>query len=202
MTDNPLIRLIDDDKNLSDAMRFMLMSEGWESIYYESAEEFLKRDDFSRPGCIVLDYQMPGINGAELQEIIRKKNINLPIIFLTAHADVDFAINVFRNGAKNILKKPVDPLTFLSAVAEVIEKSKNEASSDEYNQKFSELTKRERQVLLMVSSGLMNCQIASRLELSERTIEAHRASGYRRLGVKTLSELNRFLFHIDSKFKK
>ena len=202
----PVVRLIDDDETLCDAMRFMLMSEGWTVRTYTSPVRFLKEEDLTTPGCIVLDYRMPELTGTELQDLLIKRGCRLPILFLTAHADLDMAISVFRKGANDVLKKPVNAAEFLNAVAAAVERDmkdrRPEGRSEVYRDKFRTLTPRERQVLLLVSRGLMNCQVAARLSLSERTIEAHRASGYRRLGIRTVGELSRLLEHIPEDERK
>ena len=195
-----LVRIVDDDASLCDALRFMLRSEGWTSASWTSASQFLEEDDKTRPGCVILDYQMPGINGVELQQIMLHRGWSQPIIFLTAHGDMDMAINVFRRGAADVLKKPVNAAQFLSAVASAVQKDEQQrsctnASSHEL-ELLNQLTPREAEVLGLVALGLMNCQVASRLYISERTVEGHRASGYRRLGVKTLAELHLFIKRI------
>ncbi len=202
----PLVRLVDDDASLCDAMEFMLRSEGWRVRTWTSAVDFLREDEPGTPGCVVLDWQMPDITGTEVQEILIRRGRTQPVLFLTAHADLDMAIHVFRKGAKDLLRKPVDTDEFLNAVAAAVERDlKARRLSDpegRFAERFETLTPRERQVLLLVSRGLMNCQAASRLNLSERTIEAHRASGYRRLGIRTLGELTRFLEHVPEDMKK
>ena len=102
-----VIRIVDDDEGFGDAIRFMLKTDGWLVSYYSETGTFLKKDDPDVPGCIILDYQMPLVNGLEFQDILAHKGYRQPIIFLTAHADVDMAISAFCSGAADILKKPV-----------------------------------------------------------------------------------------------
>ena len=192
-----LIRIVDDEAAHCDALRFLLMTEGWEAKTWTSAVEFLKQEHDEQPGCIILDYQMPELNGVELQEMLLRKGIQLPVLFLTAHADVDMAIRIFKKGANDLLKKPIVPDELIAAVATAVEKDYERRRK--INPKianlalFEELTVRERQVLVLASRGLRNGQIATRLNLSERTVETHRANGYRRLAVKNLQELEAFL---------
>ncbi len=197
---NPVVRIVDDDEIHGDALQFMLQSEGWEVRTYASCRDFLLRDDLETPGCIVLDYQMPDILGTEAQELLLARGCERPILFLTAHADLDMAIRVFKKGANDLLKKPVDADEFLKAIASAVERDLEHfrRADPEYvwRERFASLSPRERQVLRLVAMGLMNCQVAARLGLSERTIEVHRANGYRRLGIKTLGELMRFLEHV------
>ena len=196
-----LIRIVDDNAPHCDALRFMLYAEGWKVKTWTSAQAFLKEDYPEQPGCVVLDYQMPGINGVELQELMIRRGYTQPILFLTAHADVDMAIAVFRKGARDVLKKPVEPAVFLKAVADAVAKDqesrKRLSSSERGRLKLQALTQRERQVVDLVMHGLLNCQVAQRLSLSERTVETHRANAYRKLGVSNLQELRRCMTAVD-----
>lgn len=195
-----VIRIIDDDEGFGDAIRFILRMDGWMVSYYSDVSSFLKKDDPEVPGCIILDYMMPNVNGVECQELLIKKGYRQPVIFLTAHADVDMAITVFRQGAYDVLKKPVSSEDLLSAVRKAVREDFIKAESDvrvtKYHELFDSLSQREKQVVSMAVSDLMNHQIAQRLNLSERTIETHRANAYRKLGIKDLVQLKEFMKHI------
>ena len=193
-----VIRIVDDDEGFGDAIRFMLKTDGWLVSYYSETGTFLKKDD---PGCIILDYQMPLVNGLEFQDILAHKGYRQPIIFLTAHADVDMAISAFRSGAADILKKPVSSEILLEAVERAVESDFAFRQKDfrivRYQEFYDALTQREKQILNSVNAGLMNYQIAQRLGLSERTVETHRANAYKKVGVKDLQQLKEFLSHVD-----
>ena len=162
-----VIRIVDDDEGFGDAIRFMLKTDGWLVSYYSETETFLKKDDPDVPGCIILDYQMPLVNGLEFQDILAHKGYRQPIIFLTAHADVDMAISAFRSGAADILKKPVSSEILLEAVERAVESDFAFRQKDfrivRYQEFYDALTQREKQILNSVNAGLMNYQIAQRL---------------------------------------
>ena len=196
-----VIRIVDDDEGFGDAIRFMLKTDGWLVSSYSETGTFLKKDDLDVPGCIILDYQMPLVNGLEFQDILAHRGYRQPIIFLTAHADVDMAISAFRSGAADILKKPVSSEILLEAVERAVESDFAFRQKDfrivRYQEFYDALTQREKQILNSVNAGLMNYQIAQRLGLSERTVETHRANAYKKVGVKDLQQLKEFLSHVD-----
>ena len=196
-----VIRIVDDDEGFGDAIRFMLKTDGWLVSYYSETGTFLKKDDLDVPGCIILDYQMPLVNGLEFQDILAHRGYRQPIIFLTAHADVDMAISAFLSGAADILKKPVSSEILLEAVERAVESDFAFRQKDfrivRYQEFYDALTQREKQILNSVNAGLMNYQIAQRLGLSERTVETHRANAYKKVGVKDLQQLKEFLSHVD-----
>lgn len=196
-----VIRIVDDDEGFGDAIRFMLKTDGWLVSYYSETGTFLKKDDLDVPGCIILDYQMPLVNGLEFQDILAHRGYRQPILFLTAHADVDMAISAFRSGAADILKKPVSSEILLEAVERAVESDFAFRQKDfrivRYQEFYDALTQREKQILNSVNAGLMNYQIAQRLGLSERTVETHRANAYKKVGVKDLQQLKEFLSHVD-----
>ena len=196
---SPVIRLVDDDEDLREGLAFMLESEGWKVRCFVGGEDFLARDNPAEPGCAIFDYSMPGMDGLELQRKAAGLQYPHPIIFLTAHADLDMAISAFRSGAVDLLKKPVDNRQLLETVARAVEKD-SAAGEDfaEEKKRWDRLTARERQVLKLVLSGLMNYQISERLGLSERTVENHRGNAYGKLGVRTLAELAQFLERIKT----
>ena len=189
-----LVRLVDDDLDLLEGLTYMLEEEGWKVRTYPNAESFLELDDKNTPGCIVLDYIMPRVTGVELQQILEKRGFKQPVLFLTAHADLDMAISVFRKGAENLLKKPVDPDELLEAIQKAVERDRRQRGEVKQSAgRYAALSEREREVIRLVNEGLMNNQIAERLGLSERTVESHRFHAYQKIGISTAKELRRFL---------
>ena len=103
-----LIRIVDDDAEMRESLEFQLSTEGWKSRSYASAEAFLETDDVMVPGCLILDIRMPGLSGLQLQELLKKKDYSLPILFITAHGDITMAVEAVKNGAFDFLPKPLD----------------------------------------------------------------------------------------------
>ena len=194
-----LIRIVDDYEPFADAICFLLLSKGLRAVVHASAEKFLEQDDPSVPGCLILDYQMPELNGIETQRKLLDKGWRWPVIFMTAHADVDMAITAFKQGACDLLQKPVAPDVLIAAVETSLEKVRAgmRHHHDEVCGLFEGLTNRERQIVKLAAAGLANQQIADRLGISERTVEAHRSAAYRRLNVKCLEELQAFIRDMD-----
>lgn len=193
----PLVRVVDDDEELRESLVFLLHIEGWDAVGYGSAEQFLSDYMPSRCGCNVIDVRMPGMDGLELFERLNELQSKVPIIFLTAHGDIDMAVHVLRNGAVNFLQKPIEPQKFVAAVAEAVEvdrKRRNQIPDvQEAKQLMGKLTKREVQILRLLSRGLLNQEVASALGISQRTVEAHRASIYHKVGKKSIAQISEML---------
>ena len=192
-----LVRLVDDDAGVRDALTAFLQMADYETVAYASAADFLEKDDHNRPGCVVLDVRMPDMNGLELQAEMKRRRITLPIIFLSAHGDIEMAAEAVRAGAKNFLVKPPKPekLTALidEATAECETQYRNRAYGEKLQAVWATLTPAEAQVAVMVAKGLTNSVIAEALEVGERTVRSHREAVYRKLDVENAVELGDFL---------
>ena len=188
-----LIRIVDDDTDHTDSLIFLLESEGWDAVGYPSAEDFLTKDATSVEGCLILDIRMNGLNGIELQEEMKRRSINLPIIFLTGHGDVEMAVQAMKFGAKDFLQKPIKPEKLIQAISKITTEQKEKKdfgnSLQYWEDKLSLLTKRERDVIELSAVGLLNQDIAERLNISKRTVHTHRLNSYKKLGLHSLSEL-------------
>ena len=198
MDRNVLIRIIDDDEDLLESLQFLLESEGWRVKTYSRASDFLTEDASSVMGCVISDIRMPNMTGLELQKEMLKRHLHLPIIFLTAHGDIDMAVTAIKNGAVEFLQKPVNQERLLTSVSECVRKSAKGYSLlnfdvFEVHRRWDSLTEKEKTVIQFISSGLLNKEIAERLGNSVRTIENHRASALKKLQVHTLAEINQIL---------
>ena len=191
MTQPSVIRIVDDDPHIHDALAFTLESEGFAVRHYFSAEEFLASDFLSDPGCLVLDVRMGRMSGPALQREMAARRITLPVIFLSAHGDIETAVGTMEAGAVTFLTKPVRTDRLLEAVGRALERRPAEALPDAQNAKSAceSLTDRERQVVLLACAELTNRQIAERLELSVRTVEFHRAGAMRKLGAHSAGQM-------------
>lgn len=190
-----LVRIVDDDPSFCDAITYMLTLEGWEVKSYRSVKDFIKDDTPSRDGVLLLDVHMPDINGLALQEKLIDGNYQQPIIFITAHGNVDLAVEVLRKGAYHFLQKPIKPKVLLDAIGEAfafVQEKKDPLGNDsEISTKIDALTSREKEVAALLSEGLLNSEIAKQLHLSIRTIEVYRANVYLKLGVKNVAAVAR-----------
>lgn len=191
--ENALIRIVDDDASVRDALVYMLEQEGFDTVAYASAEEFLVNDMPSRPGVVVLDVRMPGMSGTRLQDEMIERRIDTPIIFLTGHGDVDMAVKALRKGAYHFLQKPVDTDELVRTLRECLEKTRRGLTAEEAREAIGLLTPRERQIAKLLLQGVPNHGIAERLSLSVRTVENHRTSLYRKLRVNSYEELKSLL---------
>jgi two-component system response regulator DctR len=192
-----LIRLVDDDDMLRASLEFLLRAEGWDVKGYASAELFLREDAPSVPGCIVLDVRMERMSGIELQqELVRRGNL-LPIVFLTGHGDMQMAVEAMKRGAVDFVAKPIDPEAFVAAIRAALRKTRlKNAGIPERSEavaRYALVTDREKETLRLLARGLLNREVASRLAISERTVEGHRASAFKKLGIRTVSDLVLFL---------
>lgn len=196
-----LIRIVDDDIALLKALRLSLELDGWNVNTYNMASDFLDEDDNMNPGCLILDYQMPEMNGLELQQFLVDQGVSLPIVFLTAHAEVEIVIKAFREGAYDFLLKPVDPEALTASITKAIEKreKRNEALKNESPEAlYTMLTEQQKRVARLVARGLTCAIIDERLGKSKRTIERHRGNVMRQLQCNSPEQLRNLLKNINA----
>lgn len=190
-----LIRVVDDDDALREALIFVLKMEGWEVAAYASGGDFLRSDTPSKPGCVVLDVQMPGMTGVEVQQVMNERGINLPIVFLTGHGDIDMAVMTMQDGEADFIQKPLDNERLLRSIETAAYRSASQTvgilDAEDARERLAVLTDRESDIARLLSQSLTNRQIGERLGIAVRTVEVHRATVLRKLGVKSTEEIAR-----------
>ncbi len=189
------VYIVDDDAAVRDSLSLLLGLNGFHTLPFASADDFLRVFDTTWSGCLLLDIRMPGIDGLALQALLNEREIALPIIFMTAHGDVPTVRTALKGGAVDYLEKPVDPDAMLAAVRAALEADSAErnkvARAGLSEQRLLTLTPREREVFGLVVQGQQYRQIAAALGISPRTVEVHRARLMEKLGVRNISELVR-----------
>lgn len=185
----PLIRIVDDEEGMRESLAFMLRQEGYDCTAYESAAAFLKSDSPSRPGCLLLDVQMPGMTGLELQAEMNKRGLTIPIVFLSAHGDLDMAVDAMRRGASAFIQKTADRTRLMEAITDAVERSEKPSKNPgEEMARWKSLTDREREVARLIADGLLNREVGERLGgISVKTVQVHRGEVCRKLGVRGAS---------------
>ncbi|WP_289640081.1 response regulator transcription factor [Turicimonas muris] len=198
----PLVRIVDDDPTICDSQSFFLQLAGWQTVTYQDPVTFLERDDWDRPGCIILDVRMPSLSGLEVQQELNKRDVDLPIIFLSAHGDIEMAMNCVEQGAFNFLVKPPIPEKLKDLVEKAIKLNKSQRKikkeTEELQKLFSQLTSTEQMVARQVAKGLTNKMIGEVLDMSERTVQSHRSKVFAKLDVGNAVELFQFLSDMDN----
>ena len=190
----PTIFVVDDDRSILKSIKRLLQSNGYRVETFLSAREFMEFDyDNQGPACLVLDVMMPEMSGLDLQETILSWDISMPIVFITALHDVPTSVSAMKKGAIDFLTKPFREIDLLNAVQSALQKDlKMRVAANELTnlkRRFALLTRRERQVLSYVISGKLNKQIAFELDISERTVKAHRSQVMEKMEVGSLAEL-------------
>jgi FixJ family two-component response regulator len=189
------VHIVDDDKGVRDSLGSLLRSVGYDVTPYRSASEFLDAKLPDCPACLVLDVRLPGASGLELQESLKRLDIGLPVIMMTAFGDIPMSVKGMKAGATDFLTKPIRDQDLLDAVAVAIRVDRGRrleaAQTAQLRERYARLTARERQVVELVTSGLMNKQVANELSISEVTVKVHRGSAMRKLGVRSVARLAR-----------
>ena len=195
------IHVVDDDESFRRAVTRLLQAAGFAVQGYASAGEFLVARIGERPGCVLLDVQMPGLGGLELQAALAKQEVPLPVVFVTGHGDIPMSVRAMKTGAVDFLTKPVKREALLRAVEAALARDAEQRTSREksrhYRECFESLTPREREVFDQVTAGKLNKQIAAELGTAERTVKAHRANIMEKMQVQSLAEL----VHIAAQLK-
>jgi FixJ family two-component response regulator len=192
---NATVYIVDDDESVRNAKARLLKSVGLRVEVFGSARAFLDHDPADVPGCLLLDVRMPGLSGLDLQQELAASEVDLPIVFMSAHGDIPMSVRAIKTGAVDFLPKPVDDQVLLSAVGQAIDQHilmrRNTNELSDIRARIESLTPRERDVLTLVVEGLMNKQIASRLGISQPTVKIHRRHLMEKMGAASVVELVR-----------
>ncbi len=198
MTDTRLIHLVDDDEAIRHSASFMLRHAGFRVKTYVDGVAFLEQVDAAEKGCILLDVQMPKMDGLQVQEALNERGVAMPVIVLTGHGDVAVAVRAMKAGAVDFVEKPYAKQTLVDALTRAFERlearRKEEVLADEARGLIEHLTAREKEVLLGLVDGQTNKEIAISLDISPRTVEIHRANVMEKMGAPNLSTVLRIAF--------
>jgi FixJ family two-component response regulator len=190
-----IVHIVDDDNSLRSALDSLLRSVGLQTRSYGSVREFLdaKRDD--RPGCMVVDVRLPGISGLDFHEQLAEFGIYMPAVLITGHGDIPMSVRAMKAGAVDFLAKPFRDQDMLDAVALALKRDADRRAADSgtalVKERFATLSPREQQVMMRVTAGKMNKQVAGDLGLSEITVKIHRGAAMRKMAARTLADLVR-----------
>ena len=189
----PIVFVDDDDVSVRESLELLILSAGWQPETFESAQEFLSCPRALVPSCLVLDVNLPGLNGLELQERVALDRSDMPIIFITGYGDVPTTVQAMKAGAIEFLTKPYRDDVLLSAIRQALDRSRNaldhEAGLRELRDRYGFLSRREREVMALVVSGLLNKQVGGELGISEITVKAHRGRVMQKMGAKSFADL-------------
>lgn len=194
--DNPIVFIVDDDPDVRESLRCLLQSVNLNVVTYAGAQEFL--DNYYRPRqpcCLLLDACMPDVDGLQLHQKLRQRNINIPVVLMTGHSDVALAVSALKQGVFDFIEKPCNDQLLIDSVQNALDQSQNERDQHAYhrdvNERFASLTTREQEVMEKIVQGLSNQSIAEDLDVSRKTVEVHRARVMEKMHAKGLSELMR-----------
>ncbi|HSD42212.1 MAG TPA: response regulator transcription factor [Burkholderiales bacterium] len=198
----PTVYVIDDEPAIRDSLAMLLRSVGLPSRTFPTAPAFLEAFDGAAPGCAIADVRMPGMSGLELQEALRARAARLPVIIITGHGDIAMAVRAMKAGAADFIEKPFNEQVLLDAVHRALAQNRADAPSaganrTEIEARVATLTPREREVMLLIAEGRPNKVVATRLGLSTRTVEVHRAKVMEKMSARSLAELVRMAIACD-----
>jgi FixJ family two-component response regulator len=189
----PVVFVVDDDISVRESLELLIKTEGWQPELFASAQEFLARSRPAAPSCLVLDVSLPDLNGLELQQRLAPTGRDLPIIFITGHGDIPMSVRAMKAGAIEFLTKPFGDDVLVSAIDQALERSKAALGQEEeirgLRDDYASLSPREREVMALVVSGLLNKQVGGRLGISEITVKAHRGRMMRKMKADSLANL-------------
>ena len=190
---SPTVFVVDDDVSVRESLELLIRKQGWHPETFASAQEFLARPRLLEPSCLVLDFSLPGLNGLELQKRVAADRPYMPIIFITGFGNIPMTVEAMKAGAVEFLTKPFTNESLLSAIRNAIERSslklENDAAIQTLRAHYSALTTRERQVMILVVSGLLNKQVGDELGITEITVKFHRGNLMRKMNAESFADL-------------
>ena len=194
-SEKPLVHVVDDDASMRGALESLFDSVGLQTETYATARDFLAASVSDRPGCIVLDVRLPDMNGLEFQAQLVRIGLGMPVVMMTGFGDIPMSVLAMKRGAVDFLPKPFRDQDMLDAVMAAIERDRQrrtvEYDVSQLRQQFDTLTPREQEVMLLVTTGKMNKQVAGELGISEITAKIHRGAAMHKMGARTYAELIR-----------
>ncbi|MCC6680239.1 MAG: response regulator transcription factor [Phycisphaeraceae bacterium] len=198
----PTVYVVDDDDAMRRGLKFLITSAGYEVEAFDSAQAFLDHDRAGPGGCLVLDVRMPGMDGLQLFEQLRARNIAIPVIFITAFGNIAMAVRAVKAGAYDFIEKPFEGAALLARIRQSLSQATQprdrQSDTSEIRKRLESLTPRERQVMDRVVAGMLNKQIAGELDISIKTVETHRAQVMQKLQAQSLAELVRMVIATES----
>lgn len=197
MSDHPVVFVVDDDPSVRATLQFLLSSVGLPVETFASADSFLDRKLTDAPSCLVLDVRLPGLSGLDFQRELAARNIHIPIVFITGHGDIPMTVCAMKAGAVEFLTKPFREQDLLDAIRIALnrDRARREAEEEmaELRKRFESLTPREREVISMVVSGMLNKQVALQLGTAENTVKVHRSRAMEKMHAQSLADLVRMI---------
>jgi FixJ family two-component response regulator len=192
-TAQPIVFVVDDDVSVRESLELLIQNEGWQPETFASAHEFLDRPRALVPSCLLLDISLPGLNGLDLQKRVAIERADMPIIFITGYGDIPKTVQAMKAGAVEFLTKPFSDEVLLAAIRQALERSHfalaQEKEMQELRHRYASLTPREREVMELVVSGLLNKEVGGELGISEVTVKAHRGQVMQKMKAHSVADL-------------
>ncbi len=202
----PTVFVVDDDPSVGRAIKRLVESVGLQVAHFGSAQEFLRSERPDAPSCLVLDVRLPGVSGLDFQHELAEANIRIPIVFVTAHGDIQMTVRAMKAGAVEFLTKPFRDQDLLDAVQVALERDRarrqREAGIATLRDRYESLSAREREVVAMVVSGQLNKQIAAEIGTTENTVKAHRGRAMEKMQAESLADLVKMVERLQTFHEK